>query len=365
MLEVEIVTDLEGFKALSEDWNRIAFEANLSIFQTWEWSWHWWRANSRGKKLWLIIARDGQELAGVAPLYISSSYYGLPVKVAAFVGTNGTDYLDLVVGHKIHDASEIAAALTDELLKYPRWDAADLHQLPSGSIASGIIGSRAASAGLFFEQVPQDNCYTLVLPDSWDGYLAALSKKFRWNVQYYARRLSRDYEPSIRLSGGEDAAKDMSLFLKLHQKRFISKKKPGAYLSPKFRKFHTDLAVALAKRGWLRLYIMEIDKKPVAALYGFQFGDTFYYYLGGFEPDWGSLSVSTVLIARAIEDSIKDGLRNFNFLRGNEPYKQKWLAQESFNQRLIISRPGKKSGLVQKVMAIEHDLTKRVKNKLE
>lgn len=364
MLKVEIVTDLEGFKALSEDWNRIVLEANLSIFQTWEWSWHWWQANSRGKKLWLITVRDGRDLAGIAPLYISSSYYGLPVKVAAFIGTNGTDYLDVIISHRDSEA-KVISMLTDQLLKYPKWDAVDLHQLPLGSSAAQIIGSRAAEAGLSFEQVPQDSCYNLVLPDSWDEYLAALSKKFRWNVQYYARRLARDHELSVRLSEGGDIAKDMKLFFKLHQKRFVSKKKPGAYLSPKFRKFHTDLAVAFAKHGWLQLYIMEIDKKPVAAIYGFKLGNSFYYYLGGFEPDWGSLSVSTVLIARAVEDSINTGLRNFNFLRGNEPYKQKWLAQESPNQRLIINRPGKKSGLVQKAMAVERDLTKRVKDKLE
>lgn len=361
MFKVEEVTDEAGFIALKDGWNRLATEAGLTVFQTWEWAWHWWKANSRGKKLWLLVAYNKGKLAGIAPLYISFSYYGLPVKVAAFIGTNGTDYLNFVLRR---NDSDVASVLIDYLLESQKWDVIDLHQLPSGNIASDLLNSRI-SGKFACELVPQDASYKLELPDNWEELLAGLSKKFRWNVQYYQRRLARDHEVSFRLSDKDSVEKDMALFFKLHQKRFISKKKPGAYLSPKFRKFHTDLAKTLCSCGWLRLYTMEVDGRAVASLYGFQFNDSFYYYLGGFDPDWGSMSVSTVLIARAIEDSIKQGLKSFDFLRGQEPYKKKWLAQEFFNQRLIVSRPGKKSGVAQKFLSLERDLTRRVKEKIE
>ncbi|MCL6473097.1 MAG: GNAT family N-acetyltransferase [Firmicutes bacterium] len=360
MLQIEVVTNLEDFKALRDSWNKLALEANLSVFQTWEWSWNWWKANSKGKKLCLLVIRDGDKIAGIAPFYISSTYYGFPLKVVAFIGTNGTDYLDFIVNGN----PDVSVALADFLLNSLKWDAIDLHQLPAGSPTIDVLSSRVLAAKLPYTQVCQDNCYNVTLPDNWDEYLAGLSKKFRWNVQYYTRRIARDYAVSYRLSSGKDVERDMELFFKLHQKRFINKKKPGAYLSPKFRKFHTDLATELEKQGWLRLYIMEIDGRAIAAIYGFAFGDSFYYYLGGFEPDWGNVSVSTVLIGRAIEDSIAEGLHNFNFLRGDEPYKLKWRAQESPNLRFTISRSGIKSGLVQKMFTLENDLTKRVKEKL-
>jgi CelD/BcsL family acetyltransferase involved in cellulose biosynthesis len=215
--------------------------------------------------------------------------------------------------------------------------------------------------GLTSDFIMQDTCYSLTLPSSWEEYVASLSKKFSWNVQYYTRRLKRDYEINFRLSDHESIKQDVGLFFKLHQKRFLSKKKPGAYLNPKFRKFHAGLAVDLCKNGWLRLYFLEVDSQAVATLYGFQFGNSFYYYLGGFEPDWGAMSVSTVLIGKAIEDSIAGGLSRFDFLRGQEPYKQKWRAVEHANHRLIISRPGRKSGLVQKMLSLENDVTKHAK----
>ena len=300
-------------------------------------------------------------MVGIAPLYISNSYYGLPLKVVAFIGTNATDYLNFICKQ---DDPEVVAALADGLLSATNWDAIDLHQVPDGSLVASILKNVAAYKGFFFKQIDQDICYKLSLPDSWEEYLACLSKKFRWNIQYYLRRLNRDHAISFRLSEKSIVNRDIELFFKLHQKRFLSKKKPGAYLTPSFRRFHLELAMTLSENDWLRLYFLEIDGKPVATLYGFQFADSFYYYLGGFEPDWGSLSVSTVLIAKAIEDSIASGLNSFDFLRGEEPYKQKWLAQPFVNHRLIISGSGKKSELARKLLVLENDLTKRAKGKV-
>lgn len=356
---IEEVTDLAGFERLREEWNALAFDAGLSIFQTWEWSWHWWKINKKGKKLWILTARDNDKLAGIAPFYISASYHGLPIKVASFIGTGVTDYLNLIVKPNAHD---ITSALIDYMLGSAKWGAIDLHQVPNKHEMVDLAGSRAIAGGFTHERLVQDFCYDLTLPDSWDEYLAGLSKKFRWNVQYYARRLSRDYDVVCRLSDTGNLKRDMQTFFDLHQKRFVSKKKPGAYLNPKFRKFHTELATALCQNNWLRLYALEISGRPVATLYGFQFGNSFYYYLGGFEPEWGTMSVSTVLIARAIQDSITNGLTSFNFLRGKESYKQKWQAQESFNHRLIISRSDKKSGFAQKMLMLENDIAKLAKD---
>lgn len=361
MLAIEIIVDSPSFRDIREDWNALAAETGASIFQTWEWSWHWWKANSKGKKLSILTVRDGLKLIAIAPLYRSSSHLGLPIKVISFLGTGGTDYLGIIATRG--DGGTALSFLLDYLFDLTGWDAIDLQQLPvdHGTVA-GLIQEKAIVTGLVCVFEAQDACYSLSLPGSWEEYIAGLSKKFRWNVQYYSRRLEREHEVSFRLSNKETVKEDIELFFKLHQKRFLDKKKPGAYLNPKFRKFHAGLAADLCESDWLRLYFLEINGDPVAALYGFQFEGSFYYYLGGFEPDWGCMSVSTVLIGKSIENSIGEGLNTFDFLRGQEPYKQKWLASESFNHRLVISRPGKKSSLVQKIFSLENDLTKHAKD---
>ncbi|MBS3909202.1 MAG: GNAT family N-acetyltransferase [Actinobacteria bacterium] len=361
MFAIEIITDLEDFKALKEEWNALAAEAGMSVFQTWQWSWHWWRENGKGKKLLIIAARDASGLAALAPLYITSTFFALPLKIVSFIGTEGTDYLDVIAATARDDA---VSAIFKELLSLSMWDAVDLHQIPQSSQTCEIV-RLAVADNLNGEVLAQDKSYTRALDSTWEVFLAGLSKKFRTNVRYYRRRLERDYSPVIRQSDCESVTEDMRLFFKLHRKRFLSKKKPGAYLNPKFRRFHSELARDLCETGWLRLYILEVDGKPVAAMYGFAFGGSFYYYLGGFEPDWGSLNVSTILIAQSIEDAIGEGLARYDFLRGDEPYKQKWGAVASGNRRVIIGRAGTKSGVVKKMLAMENDVTKKAKEIME
>jgi CelD/BcsL family acetyltransferase involved in cellulose biosynthesis len=359
LFSVDVIDDVKRFKALREDWNRLALKEG-TVFQTWEWSWHWWQANKRGKRLLIIALYKDDKLVGLAPLYMALSYYGLPIKVVSILGTNGTDYLDFLI---TDSSPEILAKIIDVIQDDKRWDALDIHQIADGNMLSDELLKRAAAERTLSEdKVKQDICYRLELPDSYDLLLKRVSKKFRWNVQYYSRRIARDHDLKFRLSDSSTVEKDMDTFFALHKKRFLDLKKPGAYLSPSFRRMHNSIAGDLSEKGQLRLYIMEIDKKPVAALYGFSFNNSFYYYLGGFEPEWGRMSVSTVLIAYAIEQAIAEGLAYFDFLRGDEPYKKKWMSCEATNYRVLISRSGKRSQVVKKMLALENELAKKAKD---
>ena len=46
-------------------------------------------------------------------------------------------------------------------------------------------------------------------------------------------------------------------------------------------------------------------------------------------------SPGTLLIAYALEDAVSRGDSEFDFLRGNEPYKYRWGARDRFNRRVL------------------------------
>jgi CelD/BcsL family acetyltransferase involved in cellulose biosynthesis len=48
-------------------------------------------------------------------------------------------------------------------------------------------------------------------------------------------------------------------------------------------------------------------------------------------------------MAQAIEHAIGDGVREFDFLRGDETYKFAWKAEERETLRLILGRPALRS----------------------
>ena len=84
-----------------------------------------------------------------------------------------------------------------------------------------------------------------------------------------------------------------------------------------------------------------LDTRIEAVLYCFAFRDRTCYYQGGFEPTLGKLSLGTVLTSHAIRAAVDEGRSEFDFLRGEEPYKDRWTRGASrMNVRRIMARGG-------------------------
>ncbi len=360
MLTAACVDAEEGFKGLRAEWNDLASRSKATIFQSWEWCWGWWQQYAKGRGLFIICIKDESALVGLAPLFVSP-YFGLPIKVARFLGNGCSDYGGLVIDKGMEQ--DVLAAFFDFLARDRRWDALDLQQLPPSApeLAAPTSHAIASSSTL----LPQEECFALDLPSDFEEYLKTISKKFRWNIGYYRRRLKREGDFAFyRASSPEEIDKDVNDFFALHRKRFLSKKRIGRFLSPRFVRFHSALSRELLKSGNLGLYFLEIDGARIAALYGFEFAGAFYYYLAGSDPEWGRFSASTVLLSMVVEDCINRGISRFDFLRGAEPYKLKWGARPVVNSRLILERPSQRSMLVSRLMRVENALVAKAKAKL-
>jgi CelD/BcsL family acetyltransferase involved in cellulose biosynthesis len=88
----------------------------------------------------------------------------------------------------------------------------------------------------------------------------------------------------------------------------------------------------------LRLYALLINDRILAVYYGFLSKGRAYYYLSGFEPEFEKYSLGTLIVGHGIEETIREGANEFDFLRGQEAYKYKWGAQDRFNYRRQLWR---------------------------
>src|SRR5204862_1175401 len=79
---------------------------------------------------------------------------------------------------------------------------------------------------------------------------------------------------------------------------------------------------------------------PVAAWYGFAWGDTVYFYQSGRDPAWERHSVGLVLMGTMIQRAIERGYRRFDFLRGADPYKRQWTTTDRMTEQITIFRRG-------------------------
>jgi len=83
---------------------------------------------------------------------------------------------------------------------------------------------------------------------------------------------------------------------------------------------------------------MELDGRPVAAWYGVRFAGVESYYQAGRDPALDDLSVGFVLLARTIRAAFDDGVREYRFLLGDEPFKGRFAEEDPRVETFTVAR---------------------------
>lgn len=75
----------------------------------------------------------------------------------------------------------------------------------------------------------------------------------------------------------------------------------------------------------MRLFVLRLNGAPAAAFYGFTYDGTCSFLQRGFDPQFHRPSVGQVLLSLSIERAIDEGAREYDFLSGNDGYKDLWV----------------------------------------
>lgn len=150
----------------------------------------------------------------------------------------------------------------------------------------------------------------------WAAYLASRSSNFRQQVRRRTRQLER-LGAQYRLADARSLEADLDTLFALHRERWET----SATTFSQCEAFQRDFAYSALERGWLRLWMLEIDGEAIAATYGFRFGTSESYYQSGRSSKWNRFSPGLVLLAHSIRAAMEDGLSEFRLLRGGEGHK--------------------------------------------
>jgi CelD/BcsL family acetyltransferase involved in cellulose biosynthesis len=300
-----------GIAELHDDWARLA-AASGNIFATWEWADVWSRHFGDGREMRPVACRDAAgAMVAILPLYEG---FRRPVRVLRFIGGGAGDELGPICAP---GEAGVAAALraAPDLLGAGVLLA---ERLPGGRGPDGGGGWAEALGGTLLrrESSPVVDIEGL----DWDEYLATRSSNFRSQVRRKERKLIREAELTFRLC--DDAARiqeDLDQMFRLHRARWQGA--DSGALEGAREEFHREFAPLALERGWLRLWLAAAEGTPVAAYYGFRFGDSDSYYQLGRDPEWDRFSPGLVLLAHTLRDATEAGRREYRFLRGDEDYK--------------------------------------------
>jgi CelD/BcsL family acetyltransferase involved in cellulose biosynthesis len=349
LLQVHCHESLDELEVLRPDWEELLSRTSTaSIFSTWEWLASWWRAYGEGKELQVLAFRDPESrLVALAPLCLDALRVGglgiLRRLRLMGDGSGDSDNLDLPVWPGQEPA--FARALLDQLLeKSSHWDLCSFETLPPDSPAAAALRHELQERRWPHANYPLPRS-AVELPESWESYLERISPKERDKLAYYSRRLEKRHRVCfIHCTEEGGLSRGVQALFRLHQKRWERTPEPGSFASSARRQFYDEMSSAFLRRGWLELWLLELDGEIVAAQFGFRYRDTVYALQEGFDPDLASDSVGFVLRGHVLRQLIGAGVRRYDFLAGLDPSKDRWGAQASAYVNLHFARPHSRGG---------------------
>lgn len=338
MLRVREINEYDEIIEMREQWSDVLRRSrDNNIFLTWEWLSTWWKHYGKGRELVILLAHDGERLAAIAPLMHSvNGISGFRLSKIGFF-TEHTDYRNFILAEKEAECLKL-------FLKYLNtldWDSLEFRDIPETAESLALLRKMLTEDYALNEFVSSE-CPYLPLPASWDVLAKSLSGNMRRNLRRRMKRLKEEYEVAFGRQDGIDSLRQgMKTFFFLHQKRWASKGLRGSFgEDPRFRDFLLDIARCFAEKQWLNLSFLTANDEPISAALCFEYNRILYYYHPGFDPEYSKYGVGNLLIMRLIQDSIQRGLDEFDFLRGDEDYKNDWtsLSRSSFEVRSVRSR---------------------------
>jgi CelD/BcsL family acetyltransferase involved in cellulose biosynthesis len=346
-VSIEPIGDLAEAR---EDWTRLA-EAAGSPFSTWEWAEAWWRHLGRGRQLLLHRCRapDGR-VAAILPLYLAA---GRPARTVRLVGHGPADQLAPICAPA--DRQLAAAGLRQALDgRIGDWQLAVLDRLPGDQPWRELVGGRLVDR--------QPSPVLEAEGRDWEAFLASRSKNFRDQARRRERKLAREHDLRFRLSDDPDRLDaDLDTLFRLHDARWSSGTRA---FDPPLDAFHRDFAHAALGRGWLRLWLLELDGRQAAAWLGYRVGGVEWYYQAGRDPALEREAVGFVLMNHTIREALDDGMREYRLLLGGESYKDRFATADHGLETVIFVR-GARGRAAAAAVAVARRVPKRVRRRMK
>lgn len=340
MMDISVLERDEQLAALETAWDDlVAASAEDNPFRRWLWNWTWWKHYGQGRRLAILAARDNGVLVGLAPLYLHTEPLRPAGRELRLLGSTDvcSEYLGLIARRGTE--TEVVPALLTFLVDqwHQAWDMLRWTDLPADGVDVRPIEVFLQQRDLPFIQRPGCTNLRVHLPATWEEYLTQLSSKRRTKL----RRVVREFEDLAEVEyidprTAEEFARTWDEMRELHNAHWQSEGQRGLFNLPQFNAFHSELSRAYFDRQMLVLSSLRVRGEAVASCYGIRLNETVYEYQRGHRPSWIASRPGHALQFHLFRHAIEQGVRCWDYLRGDYPHKRDWATDERSTRTLVI-----------------------------
>ncbi|HKA56206.1 MAG TPA: GNAT family N-acetyltransferase [Candidatus Binatia bacterium] len=331
-MNIRLIEQLAALRPYREGWDRLVEQSPTNtVFQTFEWLGSWWDVFGDQYRLLVLLGFEGDTLVAAAPLVLSEKrMFSRQMRCLEFAAGMRADYADFLYRDR-EGLRGLVRALRTELA----WDVLNFDRIPSESPTLGVLAEEFP--GWRGTRFLDDVGPTYLFGPGQDGS-EVLGKK---NARRLLTRFAKAGTVAVRhLTQADLIAPELDAFFDQHVARRALTEAPSLFLDPRYRTFYRRLTERLAPPGWLLFSAVTLDDQPVAFHYGFVYGRRLLWYKPSFSVSHGRFSPGEVLILELFKYGQAQGLAEFDFGMGAEPYKERFANATRQNMKFQAFRSG-------------------------
>jgi CelD/BcsL family acetyltransferase involved in cellulose biosynthesis len=304
------LSKIEMLEAISSEWIELyAKSSTATPFQAPFWVIPWW-TNFGNSTLCAISIRENENLICLAPFYI---YTVNNKKRLSLAGAGISDYLDVLYLDKYYEI------ITEKVSFYlssisELWDECDFQEIPDTSPLSQIA-NYLRSYNVHISKLSECSYIDASMVSD---IRKVIPKKLRKNIQNSINSIKTHHSLALDVRYSPDE------LILLHNKRWRQKGEKGVLDDETIKKIHYEVLKSQYQNNEVSVYSLKMDKLTIACYYVLKKDKKAYFYLSGFDPAFEQYSPGSIALFMTIEELFKNGYSNFDFLRGNERYKNHW-----------------------------------------
>jgi CelD/BcsL family acetyltransferase involved in cellulose biosynthesis len=329
MLSCELIDDFSRLQELSPEWDRLwQADPRGEIFQTFAWARAWWQSYGPAFSLCAISVSDANQVIGIVPLVRRND-------TITFLGQGQSDYCDIIC--EDHRAEEVISASLEHLFQRSGWKKCFLQNLKPGGRVLSHWGKLPRKVRRLLYVIPAEECKTILLEKD-RSVLASLIQKD--HTRRRLNKLRKAGKLTFRhIESKAEALLQIDSFFQHHVRRHALKGKRSSTENPEFRDFLRALVDEISLTDVLRFGVLELDGNALAWHLSFQVNGKLAFYQQTFDVEAWDYAPGEVLVHQLllyVQDNVE---REFDFTRGDEPFKARFTTHTRMTYSMYVDRP--------------------------
>jgi CelD/BcsL family acetyltransferase involved in cellulose biosynthesis len=247
--------------------------------------------------------------------------------------TEHSDYNDMALGND--PAGQIHAILDFLQQTRDQWDLVDLRDIRGAGNTRALIESALPHMGLHYRISPEEGrCPYLPIDAGSATLMQRASGDFRRTLR---KRMERAAALGLRTRIIENPQEELALLdnlIAVEYQKHLHGKLARPFIG-RYRRVFQSLFDTLGPRHWIYVALLELNGKLAAWQLGFRCGKKLWDYNKAYDRTFLKFAPGTLLVAAVLDYGLSQDYKEYDFLRGEEPYKTVW--STGFHDRFRLS----------------------------